>query len=137
MKKKVLALIALAALSTSSFAVLSTGTYVDPLTKGKAFQYTEVFSKHDYFIPNDTSFQQTVSVCYVTTTCPEFPQSTQSIRNCDQITVEPGHTAQSSKMQDLKAVYNFQGTCNVHSETEINGWQHHKTAADGKMQILR
>ncbi len=134
MRKKVLTLAISAILINSAFA-MSSATYIDPLTKGRAFQYTEVFSKHDYYIGNESSTKQTVNVCYVTTACPEYPSNTQTIRECDQYTIDPGKLVQKTKIQDLKAVYKFQGYCNVTTSTEITGWEYQMSSASGKMQI--
>lgn len=137
MKKKILAIVAASFLSTSSFASLSSTTYVDALTKGLIGQVTEIYSKHDYSISNDSPNTQTVSVCYTTTSCTDVPSNMRTIRTCEQITLGSMVTKAGSKIQDLKSIYNFYGYCNVVSTTEINGWQSQTSMVNGKLRIVQ
>jgi hypothetical protein len=135
MKKK-LAFVCAALLSTSSFASLSSTTYVDALTKGVGGQRTELFTKHDWSVSNDSPLTQTVSICYTTTVCAEAPSNMRTIRTCEQVTLDSMVTKAGSKMQDLVSVYYFYGYCNVTSTTEINGWQSQASSVKGKLRIV-
>ncbi len=135
MQKKI-ALICLSLISTDIFAEATSTAQIDPVTKGKSYAYTEIFSGHNYTITNDSSITQTVQVCYTTTACPEYTDKTQRAFNCDQVTLSVGQTKSGSYTQDLKAVFKAYGWCSTTTSTEVKGWIYQISRASGKLDIL-
>ena len=136
MKKRV-SFICAALLSTSALASMSSTTYVDPIIDGKGYAYTDIISKHDWSVSNDTAGTQAVDVCYITIACPRQKNHTRQIRECDHIILNSMETKSGSKMQDLRQLYNWYGECTVTASTEISGWQTQRSAVNGTLRIWR
>lgn len=135
--KKTLSVICAALVSTSALASMSSTTYVDPVIDGKGYAYTDIVSKHDWSVSNDSAITQAVDICYITVACPKQKSHTRTIRECDHIILNPLETKSGSKMQDLREFYNWYGECTITSSTELGGWQTQRSFRNSTLRIWR
>lgn len=136
MKKKILALAISAVLSTSTFASMSSTTYIDQtLIRCARTEPCEIFSRHDWSVSNDTASEQNVSICYTTTVCPESPSVTRVFTECEQVNLGSMITKAGSKLHDFKSGYPWTGACKVIASTHISGWQTNDSSREGRLYV--
>lgn len=136
MKNKVkLFLACVSLLSTSCFSAVSSTATIDPIVVGQINENTRIVSGHQYYIYNDSSSDQIVSVCYSTIACIEYPQWTKQVSKCDQVSVPKGLLKSGNESQLLMVNYPFVGWCDTQTYTAIYGFETGVTGGQGKLQI--
>jgi hypothetical protein len=132
---KKIALIGLCFLSVSAFADVVSSTHVDSMNYVETGVPTGIYTGHNYIIDNQSGSTQTVQVCFDVTACPEYSSYTKNLHECINETVQNGQTITRNKTEVLTVNYPWVGYCNLVAKTDMTGWTHHSSSAQGKIKV--
>lgn len=136
MKKKLLFVTA-SLLSSVTFADISTGADVAPVTRATPNVPYYITAMHSYAASNNTASPQFVAICYTTYLCLDVkdPKYRKHLYSCDTFSLQPGEYKADKKSTQLPFNYPWVGYCNVQVKTESAAWFHSIATKSGTLKV--
>jgi hypothetical protein len=133
MKSKAIVVISIL-LSQYAIASAITTAKFFPIPEGRINQENAMESTHTYSIKNETSSNQSISLCFEIISCPEYTNYLKSTRNCQSFDLPAGETKSGQQNVIHKFTIPFRGYCHAIAKTETTGGNYSVSVDDQSFQ---